>query len=159
MRPYADDLRQKVLHAVDTQQGSYSFLARVFGVSASWMKAVVRRRRQTGHTHALTGTPGPAPKLSPALLAWLRLELERVPDRTEAELQRCLLAARGVAVSQPTISRALTTRELPRKKRACTPASGTPRRPQRGVSCGTPKPSRLTRSGWSLLMRPAPRST
>jgi len=50
---YDDDLRQKVLRAVDTHQGSQARLAEIFGVSLSWVKGIVRRRRETGNSHAL----------------------------------------------------------------------------------------------------------
>jgi transposase len=63
---YADDLRQKLLHAVDTQQASQARLAAVFGVSLSWVKGVVRRRRETGNVHALPHRGGRRPKLSVA---------------------------------------------------------------------------------------------
>ena len=33
---YDDDLRQKLLHAVDTRQASQTRLAEIFGVSLSW---------------------------------------------------------------------------------------------------------------------------
>jgi transposase len=117
MKTYADVLRQKVLLAVDAHQGSYPFLARIFHVSASWSKSVVRRRYRTGNVHALVYRRGPAPKFSPALLAWMRLEVEHHPEVTEKQLCQRLLASRGVSVSQPTVSRALASLGLPRKKR------------------------------------------
>jgi transposase len=127
MRAYADDLRQKLLHAVDTRQGSLSTLARLFDVSPSWIKNVLRRRRQSGNSHALGHGGGPSPTFSPALLAWLRLAIEHDPDATEDQLCLRLQQERGVAVSQSTLSRAVTKLKLPRKKRVCTPANATPR--------------------------------
>lgn len=50
---YDDDLRQKLLHAIDTHQASQARLAAIFGVSLSWVKGVVRRWRETGNAHVL----------------------------------------------------------------------------------------------------------
>ena len=60
----ADDLRQKLLQAVDSQQASQTRLAEIFGVSLSWLKGVLRRRRETGNSPALPHQGGKRPTLS-----------------------------------------------------------------------------------------------
>jgi transposase len=141
MRLYTDDLRQKVLHAVDTHQGSYATLARIFGVSVSWIKGVVRAavEKRAMRTPCRTPAAHSAHTLTPALLSWLRLTLAREPDHTQNELRRRLWVERGVAVSQPTLSRALAALSLTRQKRPSTPARATRRRAPRRAPAGAPR--------------------
>src|SRR5438093_1578320 len=53
----------------------------------------------------------------------LRATVETRPDGTLAELQRVLCSACKVEVSEPTVCRELQRLELPRKKRASSPAN------------------------------------
>ena len=56
MGPYSMDLRQRIAHAVDHQEGSRRQLARRFCVSLSFITRLLALRRQTGNlAPGLTG--------------------------------------------------------------------------------------------------------
>src|SRR4051812_6903258 len=118
---YADDLRQKLLHAVDTQQASQARLAAVFGVSLSWVKGVVRRRRETGNVHALPHRGGRRPKLRVAQRDEVQRYLATHDDVLLGELQAWLHGAHRVTCSVSSLSRLLTAMNRPRKKSHCPP--------------------------------------
>src|ERR671932_458411 len=114
---YSDDLRQKLLSAVDTQPLSKAALARTFGVSLSYLKGIVRRQK-AGNPHALPHAGGPPPKLDAAQRAHLRQHVTTHADATLAELQVWLQATCQVTLSLATLCRVLQRMELPRKKDA-----------------------------------------
>ena len=113
---YDDDLRQKLLHAVDTQQASQARLAEIFGVSLSWVKGVVRRRRETGNAHALPHRGGRQPKLSAAQRDEMQQYLATHDDVLLRELQGWLKAQHRLALSLSSLSRLLAATNWPRKK-------------------------------------------
>jgi transposase len=113
---YDDDLRQKVLHALDTQQASQAQLARLLGVSLSWIKGVVRRRRETGNPHALPPRGGRRPKLSAAQREAVEQYLAAHDDVLLRELQAWLQAQYRVPLSLSSLSRLLAALSWPRKK-------------------------------------------
>ncbi|HSU32549.1 MAG TPA: helix-turn-helix domain-containing protein [Bryobacteraceae bacterium] len=118
---YSDDLRQKVLRAVDTHQASQARLAEIFGVSLSWVKGIVRRRRETGNPHALPHRGGRRPKLSAAQCDALQQYLAAHDDFLLRELQQWLQRRYHLALSLSSLSRLLSARNWPRKKNRCTP--------------------------------------
>ena len=119
MRPYSLDLRQRVLAAVDEAKLPRGRVARLFGVSASWVRRLVQRRR-AGSIEPLPHRGGPRPKLGEEHLRRLRELVREKPDATLEELRGRL----GAAVSVMTICRALRGLRLPLKKSR----SGPPRR-------------------------------
>lgn len=115
---YSNDLRQKLVEAWETGQGTQQELADVFGVSLSWVEKVLRHWRATGQTEAPTYRHGPLPTWKPARVA---RAVHQHPDATLAELgQRLHLSA-------ATVCRALQRLDLPRKKSLFTPANATRR--------------------------------
>ena len=48
MRAYSADFRLSVIHAYETGQGSQRQLARLFGISVSFVQNLLRRYRRTG---------------------------------------------------------------------------------------------------------------
>ena len=123
---YSDDLRQKVLQAVDTQQDGQARLAEIFGVSRSWVKGIVRWRRETGNPHALPHRGGRRPKLSTAQREAVRQYLAAHDDILLRELQEWLQRNHRLTVSLSSLSRWLTALNGPRKKNHSTPANATP---------------------------------
>lgn len=123
---YSDDLRQKLLHAIDAQQESQADLARIFGVSLSWVKGIVRRRRETGNCHALAHGGGQRPKLNAAQREELSEHVAAHRDALLRELQAWLKTKQQVQVSLSSLSRLLTGMNLPRKKRHSTRPNATP---------------------------------
>lgn len=145
---YSDDLRQKVLQAVNTQPLSKAALARTFGVSLSYLKGIVRRQK-AGNPHALPPAGGPPPKLEAAQRAQLRQYVLTNADATLAELQTWLQTTCQVTLSVATVCRVLQRMDLPRKKRHCTLPNATPPRSSRNEKRGRAKSRRSIPPIWS----------
>ena len=115
MKAYSVDLRERVLAAVDGGMGRGEAV-RVFGVSLATIKRYLRRRRETGGL-----APSPRRGLPSVKLAALRVglvpQLEAHPDATLVEHCRLWEAEHGMAVSEATMSRAITALGWTRKKR------------------------------------------
>ena len=84
-KPYSQDLRERVMAAVDSGTGAYT-AATVFRVSVSYIYKALGRRRATGETTARTGRAGRKPKLAAHDEA-LRARVAAYPDETLEELQ------------------------------------------------------------------------
>lgn len=126
--PYSEDLRRKVILACKRRRQSQREIAELFSVSISFVESawrhychhdgeIVPRRRCSGR-HSLLGT---------AHLMHLRTWLAEQPDLTLKELMERLAAETGIAVSAPTMCRALQKLGMRRKKRPYTPRNGTAR--------------------------------
>lgn len=114
MKAYSVDLRERVLAAVDGGMGRGEAV-RVFGVSLATIKRYLRRRETGGLA------PSPRRGLPSVKLAALRVglvpQLEAHPDATLVEHCRLWEAEHGMAVSEATMSRAITALGWTRKKR------------------------------------------
>lgn len=111
---YAQDLRERVLAAVDRGMSVYQ-AAPVYQVSVSYIYKALARRRETGETAARPQCSHTPPKL----LEYHRVIEERVaqyPDATLAELRAWLLEQHGVAVSQGAMWNTLQRLGLTLKK-------------------------------------------
>ena len=124
-RPYSQDLRDRVLRAVDEGNPVYE-LADVLGVSVSYIYKALIRRRTTGETSARLLGRGPKPKLAVHDEA-LCEKIRATPDATLAELQAWLLDERVIKVSTGCLSNRLKHLGLTRKKVATCRRAGTPR--------------------------------
>ena len=105
MRPYSEDLRQRIVAAVDRGMAR-SQAARVFGVGRATVKRYLALRRVTG-TVAPRPRRGPPPIVTAALVAALPARLEAAPDATLAEHCAWYEEASGVRVADTTMSRAI----------------------------------------------------
>lgn len=133
MNAYAVGLREKILQAWDQRFGSQRSIARLFGVSPSFLEKLLRRRRSAGDIAPRPHAGGRPASGDEAALARIRRLIHAHPDATLAELCEHLLTRRGRRVSVPTLSRLAPLRGLPRKKHHSTPASRTPRASSRHV--------------------------
>jgi transposase len=95
-KPYSQDLRERVISAVDLGGRVYA-IAPVFQVSVSYIYKALGRRRTTGETTARRGRVGRKPKLAAHDEA-LRVYVVEHPDATIEEIQAWLLAEREVSV-------------------------------------------------------------
>ena len=113
MRPYSNDLRERIVAAVD--RGGYSLrqLATLFRVSLSCIVRLLRRRRDTGAVAPKRHGGGMPPKIDAQNLERLRELLRAQPDATLAELRDRL----GVPCSLMAIDRALRRAGITRKKK------------------------------------------
>jgi transposase len=115
MKPYSQDLRERVVKAVD-EGVSRSKIAKLFGVSEATIKRYLRLRRETGSL-APKNIPGCPPRKVGALQHGLQPQLEAHPDATLEEHCRLWEAQTGVKVSISTMSHAIQRLKWTRKKK------------------------------------------
>ena len=121
MKAYSQDLRQRVVRAVDAGQ-SQAEIAKTFAVSVATIKRYLKQRRETGHVlpKAIPGRPA---KKGAVLQTHLRAQLEAHPDATREEHCRLFQAEQGIEVSTASISRARAVLGWTRKKDARCPGT------------------------------------
>jgi transposase len=105
MKPYSQDLRERVVKAVD-EGLSRSEIVHLFGVSEATIKRYLRLRRETGNL-APKPIPGYPPRKLGALQKGLEPQLEAHPDASLEEHCRLWEAQTGVKVSISTMSDAI----------------------------------------------------
>jgi transposase len=115
MKAYSIDLRQRIVLAVESGDGSQAEIAEQYGVSLSFVERLLRRWRTSESVTPLSGKPGPKRTLEP-YGAWLRAEVKRQPDATLAELCERLAQTHGVQVHPSQMWRELLLLDLPLKK-------------------------------------------
>ena len=115
MKAYSQDLRQRVLRAVD-QGHTQAEIAKTFAISVATIKRYLKQRRETGHVEP-NAIPGRPARKGAALRAGLREQLETHPDATREEHCQMWEAKHGIKVSPASISRARTALDGTRKKR------------------------------------------
>lgn len=116
-KPYSQDLRERVIAAVDTGTGAYA-AAPLF----RFVHLQSGRRRATGEITARRSGGGPKPKLAAHDEA-VRTRIAAEPDITLAELQAWLAAKHKVAVSIGCLWNRLRFLKLPLKKSHSEPPS------------------------------------
>ena len=118
MQPYSLDLRERVVKAYEQGKGSIAQIAQMFNVGQTFVKKMLRLKRET---HDLSPRPhagGKPPSLSAENLALLRARVHQQNDLSLVELQALLQQQSQVDVHIATISRALLQLGLPRKKKS-----------------------------------------
>jgi transposase len=124
MRPYSQDLREKIVCALEEQEETQEEVADRFSVSLSFVAKLWRRWRKTGSCAALPHAGGRQRSLQ-AHEAWLRREVAKQPDVTLAELRERVAEAGAPAVCLATMCAELQRLALPRKKSRSTTQSAT----------------------------------
>src|SRR3954470_18355455 len=114
MQPLSNDLRTRILDAVDNREGSRRKLAARFKVNTSTITKLLRLRRETGSSEPRPHGGGVAPTLDGDALERLRALVEETPDATLKALKRKM----GVSGSRMIIRRALQKLGLPLKKKS-----------------------------------------
>lgn len=138
-RAYSDDLRRKILTAHDRGKATLGELARRFDVSLPYVKKISGQRLRTGQMERQEQrVRGPASKVTPAMEALLRAQLQTASDRTLAELQEAVWSELKVSISLTQLWRALRRMDLRLKKSRSTQANKTAKKAavavKRGVS-------------------------
>ena len=117
MDAYSEDLRRKIVEAVQQRRSTKSEAARAFGVSRSSVKRYVK-----AFCEGRSLTPGKAsgkrPKLDEKARKLLEADVEERPFAKLADRREYLKKASGVSVSESTLSRALRRMGFGRKKDA-----------------------------------------
>ena len=114
MRPLSNDLRERILKAIDNREGSRRELAARFCVNPSTITRLLQLRRQTGSLEPRPHAGGVTPTLDHDALERLRKLVEQTPDATLEALRREM----GVAGSKMIICRALQKLGLLMKKKS-----------------------------------------
>ena len=115
MKAYSEDLRERVIRAVEAGRPRDEVAAR-FEVAVPTIERWVRLKRETGGL-ARRPVPGSAPVKTVGLLAALPERLAGHADATLAEHCSWWREASGWDVSTATMCRALARAGWPRKKR------------------------------------------
>ena len=106
MKAYSEDLREKVVEAVEGRGMGKSEAARSFGVSLSSVKRYVGKARR-GDSLSPRKHPGPRPKIDERAKRLLEADVEEPPVVSLRERGRFLERVAGVSVSESTLSRLL----------------------------------------------------
>src|SRR3954464_10832707 len=114
MQPLSNDLRQRILDAVDNKEGSRRKLAARFKVNTSTITKLLRLRRETGSFEPRPHAGGFAPTPDGDALERLRGLVEKTPDATLEALRQEM----GVSGSRMIICRALQKLGLPLKEKS-----------------------------------------
>ena len=117
MKAYSIDLRQRVVAAYEKGNGSLAEVAEQFNVGQTFVKKMLRQKRETGSVAPLAHGGGRQPALSQKEHRILRQKVKEQPDISLAELQEHLAATAGLAVSVPTIHRNLRALRPSHKKK------------------------------------------
>jgi transposase len=115
MKAYSQDLRQRVLRAID-QGKTQAEVAEAFAISTSTIKRYLKARRQSGHVlpKAIPGRPNVK---GVALQNGLLEQLRAYPDATREQHCQLWEATHGLTVSTASITRARQALGWTRKKR------------------------------------------
>ena len=105
MNPYSEDLRKKIVEAVERGMPKIE-AARTFGVGISSVKRYVAAARQ-GRSLVPKKRPGSKPKLDESARKLLEANLEEQPEATLPQRRKFLRRVCGVEVSDSTVSRVL----------------------------------------------------
>src|SRR4051812_49246529 len=103
MQPLSNDLRRRILDAVDNKEGSRRTLAARFKVNTATITKLLRLRRETGSFEPRPHAGGVTPTLDGDALKRLRKLVEESPDATLEALRQAM----GVTGSRMIICRAL----------------------------------------------------
>ena len=123
MKPYSQDLRQKVFDAYQRNEGSQRQLAKRFSVSLSFVQNLLKRHREQQTIEPKPHGGGAQPKLTDEQIALVAQFIEQKNDATLVELCTRLEQETGVQVSRATMGRLTQKLNLTQKKRHSMPAS------------------------------------
>jgi transposase len=112
MKAYSMDLRERVVAACDTRDGTREQIAARFSVSVSWIRDLLKRRRETGSIAPKPHGGGRPPAFAGASAERLRAAVDADDDASLAELAE----AAGVACVPSAVHGALKRLGITRKK-------------------------------------------
>ena len=112
MKAYSMDLRERVVAACDARDGTRQQIAARFSVSVSWIRDLLKRRRETGSIAPRPHGGGRPPAFAGESAQRLRAAVDADDDATLTELAE----AAGVACVPSAVYRALVRLDVTRKK-------------------------------------------
>ena len=132
MSSYSEDLRERIVSAVEEDGMSKARAARTFSVSLSSLKRYVNKAKR-GESLAPKKRPGSTPKLDEKARSLLADDLEEHPYLTLQERCDYIELMTGLSVSRSTMCRAIARiGSTTRKKGGASPQSVTSSREQPG---------------------------
>lgn len=105
MKAYSMDLRNRVVSAYDAGEGTMVELAERFKVSFTWVKKILRRRRETGSIAPLTTKRGRKPAIDGENLKRLEQLLVESPDATLEHIRDTLGVSCSIVAVHYTLKR------------------------------------------------------
>ncbi|GHO79309.1 transposase [Ktedonobacter sp. SOSP1-85] len=132
MKAYSNDLRERVVHAVEEGRPREE-IVHLFGVSRATVKRYAKQYRETGDL-APQAIPGRPAVKGASLRSGLWSQLEANRDATLEEHRRIWEATHGQQVSAATMGRAIKKLGWTRKKRRWWPPNRTRRHEPPGES-------------------------
>jgi transposase len=115
MDAYSEDLRQKIVQAVQERRMNQSEAARAFCVSRSSVKRYLNAVRQ-GRSLSPGKALGKKPALDEKARKLLEADVEERPFTTLKHRQEYLREVAGISVSESTLSRTIRSMGFGRKK-------------------------------------------
>src|SRR5215211_6784141 len=115
MDAYSEDLRKKIVEALQQRRMNKSEAARAFGVSLSSVKRYAKAARER-RSLSPGKAPGKRPKLDEKARRLLEANVEERPFAKLADRREYLRRVAGVSVSESTLSRAIRRMGFGRKK-------------------------------------------
>lgn len=116
MKAYPQELRLRIVEAVDQQTRTIAEVADIFGVTERYVYKLRQLLRETGDLAPRPHGGGAAAKLDAAKLLKLTALVAEFPDATLAELRALVRRRCRVRVSLNTVWRALPQLDLTLKK-------------------------------------------
>jgi transposase len=117
MKAYSLDLRTRVVEAMDRRIGTQAEVGQLFGVSCTFMKKLLRQRRETGSFAPQLHSGGQGAKVTEEQREQVRAYVLRAQnDATVSEVHAYVVNTLQLSVSRATIGRVLQALDLPRKK-------------------------------------------
>src|SRR5438034_11173427 len=113
MRPLSNDLRERIIAAVDRREGSRREIARRFAVDVSCITRLLQLRRQTGSLDPRPHGGGRPPTLDDDGLERLRGLVQQRPDATLEQLRQGLDLDGSIMI----VWRGLQRLDITRKKK------------------------------------------
>jgi transposase len=124
MDAYSEDLRRKIVEALQQRRMTKSEAARAFGVSLSSVKRYAKAVSE-GRSLSPGKAPGKKPLLDEKARKLLEADVQERPFARLSDRQEYLQKVAGVSVSESTLSRALRKMGFGRKKGRWVRASAT----------------------------------
>lgn len=118
MLPYSLDLRERVVRAYQEGLETIEEIAERFAVGQTFVKKMLRQKRETGSLEIKKPRSGAKKLLSKKDFKWLRRQIEKEPDLTIDQLHERIGKERNLNVSRATVGRCVQELDLPLKKRA-----------------------------------------
>jgi transposase len=124
MKAYSEDLREKIVDAVQRRGMNKCQAARTFDVSLATVKRYARKSRD-GRSLSPGKSPGRAPKMDARSRKLLEEDVKERPTATLAERSEYLRAVTGLRISRSVICRTIKKLGSTRKKGDEPPQNGT----------------------------------